>query len=194
MATQLVRYLFTVDEYYKMAEVGIFHEDDRVELLEGEIVNMAAIGSRHAAGVDRLTRAFSRRLEGRAPSPGLYIVRVQNPVRLGERSEPQPDLALLRPRPDFYSNAHPTPGDVLLLVEVSQTSEEYDREIKMPLYARYGIVEVWLVDLSAEIIEIYRSPSPDGYADVRRVGRGESLSVQALPDVVLEVNEVLGAQ
>ena len=187
MATQIARYLFTVDEYYKMAEAGIFHEDDRIELLEGEIVNMAAIGSRHAASVARFTQAFVVRLAGRA------IVWVQNPVRLGERSEPQPDLALLIPRPDFYANAHPTPGDVLLLVEVAQTSEEYDRGIKMPLYARYGIVEVWLVDLSAEAIEVYRSPGPDGYADVRRVGRGESLSVQALPDVALEVNEVLGS-
>ncbi len=187
MATQLARYLFTVDEYYKMAEAGIFHEDDRIELLEGEIVNMAAIGSRHAASVARFTHAFVERLDGRV------VVWVQNPVRLGERSEPQPDLALLTPRADFYANAHPTPGDVLLLVEVSQTSEEYDREIKIPLYARYGIVEVWLVDLSAEAIEIYGSPGPDGYIDVRKVGRGESLSVQAIPDVALEVNEVLGS-
>src|SRR5262245_37141744 len=116
MAVQVSRRLFTVDEYYQMAQAGILHEDDRVELIEGEIIETAAIGSRHAACVDRLNQLFSGRVAGRA------IVRVQNPIRLSQRSEPQPDLALLRPRADFYATGHPGPQDVLLVVEVADTS------------------------------------------------------------------------
>ncbi len=187
MPVQLVKRLFTVEEYYQMAEVGILHEDDRIELIEGEIVEMAPISSRHQAQVDRLNRVFSESL-GRQ----RVVIRVQGPVRLGERSEPQPDLALLRPRPDFYADAHPRPEDTLLVVEVAYTSEDYDREIKLPLYARYGIPEVWLTVLAEEVIEVHRKPTPEGYQEVRRVGRGESLSIQAFPDVVLAADEVLG--
>ncbi len=133
MAAQLLRRRFTVHEYHQMGQAGILGEDDRLELLEGEIVEMAPIGSRHQAVVDRLTRLFSNRLGDAA------VVRVQGPVRLGEETEPQPDLLLLAPRADFYASAHPGPDDVLLLVEVSDSSTEYDREMKLPLYARYGI-------------------------------------------------------
>ena len=124
-----------------MGQAGILGEDDRLELLEGEIVEMAPIGSRHQSVVDRLTRLFSNRVGDAA------VVRVQGPVRLGDDSEPQPDLLLLRRRADFYATAHPGPEDVLLLVEVPDTSTEYDREVKLPLYARHGIAEVWLVGL-----------------------------------------------
>ena len=186
MTIHVVRHLFTVDEYYKMAQAGILHEDDRVELLEGEIVEMAPIGSRHAACVKRLNHIFSQSLGGRA------IIGVQDPARLSERSEPQPDLTLLRPRPDFYSASHPGPEDVLLLIEVADTTEDYDREIKMPLYALSGIAEVWLVALVSGVIEVYRDPSPDGYREVQRVQREQHISVQAFPDVILVLDEVLG--
>lgn len=136
MSVQLLRRSFTVEEYHRMAEAGILREDDRVELLEGEIVEMTPIGSRHAACVDRLNQLGVRGVGPRA------IVRVQSPVRLGERSEPQPDLTLLRARPDFYAHAHPGPADVLLIIEVAEASADADRTVKMPLYARAAIPEV----------------------------------------------------
>jgi hypothetical protein len=186
MPVQVLRRSFTVEEYHRMVQAGILGEDDRVELLEGEIVEMAPIGSRHASCVDRLTHLLVRQLAEKA------IIRVQNPVRLGERSEPQPDLALLRPRPDFYAKAHPGPGDILLLVEVAEATIGVDREVKLPLFARAGVPEVWLVDLSGECIEVYRKPTPQGYQEVRQVRRGERVAPQAFPDLGLAGEEILG--
>ena len=185
MPVQQLTRRFTVEEYYRMAQAGILSEDDRVELIEGAIVEMAAIGSRHAACVGRLTVLSSTAQTG-------GIVWVQNPIRLGEHSVPQPDLALLRLRPDFYASAHPGPGDVFLLVEVSETSADSDREVKVPIYARAGIPEVWLVDLEGEVIEVYRQPSAEGYRDARQVRRGEALSPEAFPDLTLAADEILG--
>lgn len=177
---------FTVDEYYKLAEVGILSEDDRVELIEGEIVVKSPISSRHAACVDRLTQLLVQRAGDRA------IVSVQNPVRLGEHSEPEPDLALLAPRPDFYSTAHPRPEDVLLLVEVAETSLQYDRDVKLPLYAQHEIREVWLVDLGDDQIEVYRQPAEGGYTSVRTVKEGECLALEALHlELELAAEEIL---
>jgi Uma2 family endonuclease len=186
MAVQLLKRLFTVEEYHRMAEAGILSEDDRVELLEGEITAMAPIGSRHQACVDRLTELFSAQVQRRA------VVRVQGPIRLGERSEPQPDLALLRPRADFYAEAHPGSEDVLLVVEVAETSAAYDREVKVPLYARFGVPEVWLVDLAGEQLEVFRQPSPQGYQDLRTLRRGEAVAPLLLPDLSLAVDALLG--
>jgi Uma2 family endonuclease len=183
---QAQRRLFTVDEYYKMAEAGILGEDDRVELVEGEIVQMPPIGSPHGGTVAFLTSFFGSRLGGRA------IVNPQNPVRLADYSEPQPDIALLRPRPDFYRASHPSPGDVSLVVEVGDSTIAYDRQVKVLLYARAGIPEVWLVDLQAERVEVYRQPAAQGYVDIRILGRGGSLSPAAFPDVTVRVDEVLG--
>ena len=186
MTVQLVRHRFTVDEYHRMSEAGIFAEDDRVELIDGEIVEMTPIGVRHAACVRRLNRLFSGRLGERA------IVDVQNPIRVREQSEPQPDVALLRPRPDLYAPSHPGPGDILLLVEVAETSAHLERAVKVPLYARAGIQEVWLVDLAGEVIEVYRRPLPERYQELQRVGRGQQLSSQAFPDLSLAVDDILG--
>jgi len=186
MAVQLLRRRFTADEYQRMGQVGILSEDDRLELLEGEIVEMAPIGSRHQATVDRLNKLFSSRAADEA------MVRVQGPVRLGEDSEPQPDLILLRRRSDFYAAAHPGPDDVLLLVEVSDSSIEYDREVKVPLYARHGIVEVWLVGLEAGVVEVYRGPTAQGYQEVSEIQRGQRLSSEAFPQLELTVDEILG--
>jgi Uma2 family endonuclease len=186
MAVQLARRLFTVEEFHRMGKAGVFSEDDRVELLDREIVQMTPIGSRHAGVVNRLNRLFSQLVGDRA------VVSVQNPVRLGEHSEPQPDLTLLRPRQDLYAHAHPGPADVLLLIEVAETSADTDREAKLPLYARSGVVEVWLVDLSTELVEVYRKPAPHGYQESRTVGRGQHLAPQALPDLDLSVDAVLG--
>ena len=185
MVVSLLRRRFDVEDYHRMAEAGILGEDDRVELIEGEIIEMAAIGSRHAACVDRLTRLLACPVQERA------IVRVQNPIRLGEHSEPEPDVTLLRPQPDFYASAHPTPPDVLLVVEVADTSMEYDREIKIPLYARAGVPEVWLVDLTGNVVELFSGPSGDAYRDVRRVAAGQTISPAALTDLTIPVDQVL---
>ena len=186
MAAQLLRRRFTVHEYHQMGQAGILGEDDRLELLDGEIVEMAPIGSRHQAVVDRLTRLFSNRLGDAA------VVRVQGPVRLGEGTEPQPDLILLAPRADFYASAHPGPDDVLLLVEVSDSSTEYDREMKLPLYARYGITEVWLVDLGAGTIEVHRGPTAQCYQEVSQAGRDQRVSPATFPQMELAVADIIG--
>lgn len=169
-----------------MAQAGILTEEDRVELLEGEILAMSPIGSRHAACVKRLIRLFDRSVGDRA------IVAAQDPIQLAEHSEPQPDLVVLKPRADFYSQAHPGPSDILLLIEVSETSADTDRDVKLPLYARSGILEVWLVTLADERVEIYRQPSPGGYRECVTVRRGDHLSPQALPSVDLAVDGILG--
>jgi Uma2 family endonuclease len=167
MALQVARRRFTVGEYYRMADVGILNEDDRVELVDGEIVEMPPIGPGHGGCVNCLVWLFGQSLAGAA------IVRVQNPIHLDEHNEPQPDVALLRPRTDFYRTRHPEPGDVLLIVEVADTSAAFDRRVKLPLYARFGIPEVWLVDLGKATIRVQRDPSPAGYRTARTVRRGE---------------------
>ena len=178
---------FTVAEYHRMGETGILDEDDRVELLAGEIVEMTPIGPRHASVVDRTTRLFSRVVGDGA------VVRVQSPIDLGvSDSAPQPDVVLLKPRADFYVTAHPAPEAVLLLVELMDASAERDRRLKLPLYARAAIREVWLVDLGAERIEVYRQPEPDGYRQTRLLRRGESTTIAALPDLAIRVDEILG--
>ena len=187
MALQLTRRQFTASEYHQMAEAGILSEDDRVELIDGEIVEMAPIGSRHMICVNRLTWLFSQRFAGAA------IVSIQNPVRLDDRTEPQPDVVLLRPRPDFYAAVGiPRPEDVILLVEVADTTVEADRCVKMPLYARSGIREAWLVDVEQEVITAYREPGPNGYGGSQTVGRGESLAPLAFPDQQIAATDILG--
>ena len=182
----IARKLFNVAEYYRMAEAGILHEDDRVELIEGEIVEMSPIGRRHQACVDRLDRLFNR-----ACGPEVQV-RTQGPIRLNDLSEPEPDLTLLKLRADFYASGHPGPQDVLLVVEVSETSGVYDRDVKVPLYARTGIPEVWLVRLMDDAIRVHRHPEKGVYQEVHEIRRGDTLSPQALPDIRLPVDDILG--
>jgi len=186
MRGQAARRLFTTEEYHRMAAAGILSEGDRVELLDGEIVRMSPIGSRHAACVDRLTDLFTQRLGHKA------IVRVQNPIVLGRRSEPQPDLTLLERRLDYYAARHPGPAEVLLVVEVVDSSREYDRGLKLPLYARFGIREVWLIDLQREAVEAYRQPGLRGYRDTSTLGRGHRLAPATFPRTRLATDELLG--
>ena len=169
-----------------MVRAGILKEDDRVELVEGEIIEMTPIGPRHATCVDRLTR----RLIGLLGD--LAVVRVQGPVRLGPYSEPQPDTALLRPPVTRYQDRHPDPADIFLVVEVADTTVEDDRAQKIPLYARAGIPETWLVNLPGEAVEVYRDPAPDGYRQILAVRRGQPLAPLAFPDVTLTADEILG--
>ena len=177
---------FSVAEYRRMVHAGILKEDDRVELIEGEIVEMVPIGPRHAVCVDRLSQALQRRLADRA------IVRTQGPVSLGPYSEPQPDLALFRPPLARYAESHPGPDDLFLVIEVAESSVEEDRARKMPMYARAGVREAWLVDLPAQAVEAYRTPTPNGYASVRKFGRGQALTPEAFPDLRLPVDDIIG--
>ena len=176
---------FTVDEYYAMADAGILTEDDRVELIEGEIIQMASIGSRHAACVNRLTRLL---VDGAGDAA---VVTVQNPVRLSDLTEPQPDFALVQPRPDFYADAHPRPEDVLLIVEVALTTLGYDRDIKLPLYARARVPEVWIVDLEGDAVEVYREASEGEFHDATRAGRNDVLHPVAFPAITVPVAQIL---
>lgn len=169
-----------------MAETGILSEDDRVELIEGEIIEMSPIGSRHAACVRRLDALFNQRLGGAAQ------VSAQNPVLIDEYSQPEPDVALLKPRDDFYSEAHPGASDVLLIVEVADTSVEYDRQVKAPLYARASIGEMWLVNLQADVLEVYTRPENGAYRDERHLAKGDSVSLTAIPGLTIAVEEILG--
>ena len=180
-----LRRLFTRSEYHTMLEAGILHEDDRVELIEGEIWEMSPIGSKHAACVDRLTMILAASLQGKA------IVRVQSPIGLNDLSEPQPDVSVLRFRSDFYSKDHPTPGDVVLLIEVADTTVARDRG-KFGLCARHGIPEAWLVNLQEDVLEIHRLPAPQGYTRIRHFRRGQTVSPQAFPDLKIKVDEILG--
>jgi Uma2 family endonuclease len=177
-------YLLTVDDYHKMAEAGILGEDDRVELIDGELIEMAPIGSNHAGEVMRLNMLLSAAVAGRA------IVSPQNPVRLGAHSEPQPDITVLRFRDDFYRASHPQPEDVLVLIEVADTTVHYDREVKIPLYARHGIPEVWLIDLQQERVEIYLQPSSDGYRQILRPAKNERIALSLLPDVSILITDL----
>lgn len=186
MSIQLLRRRFTLEEYHQMAEAGILTENDRVELLDGEIVEMSPIGRRHAACVRRLIGLFSQQVGERA------IVDAQNPVKLSDRSQPQPDIVLLQPREDFYEAGHPQHQDILLLVEVADTTAEFDREVKIPLYASSRIAEVWLVDINGQCLEIYREPGSNGYQNVQKLPRGQSIFIQAFPDINLTVDEILG--
>jgi Uma2 family endonuclease len=179
-----IRRRFTVEEYHRMAEAGILREDDRVELIGGEIVEMSPIGGRHAACVREINHLLGRQLGDE------LRVDVQSPVRLSEDEEPQPDLAVIRTR--AYAGSLPIPEDVLLLIEVADTSLAYDRNVKLPLYARFRIPEVWLVDLNGGIIERHTEPSEAGYRLLRRAGRGESLESAVLPVLVIPVDAALG--
>lgn len=186
MSVQIERRWFNVDEYYRMIDAGILSEDDRVELIEGEVIKMSPIGKFHAACVKRLNELFVF-LVGRTAT-----ISVQDPIRLNDFSEPQPDIALLKRRDDFYSSGHPTPEDVLLVVEVADSSVQYDRTIKMPLYARSGIPEVWLVDVARDLVEVYARPVNGRYQDFREVRRGETLTLSSLPNLVISVDDILG--
>jgi len=185
MPVQAPRRLFTVDEFYQIGEAGIFDEDDRVELLAGIIVQMTPIGSRHAACVDRLNHLLSRELGEH------FLVRIQGPVRLDDYSEPQPDVAVLKARADFYSGAHPTGKDVVLVIEVGDSSVDSDRSEKIPLYAQSGIPEVWIVDLVASRVDVHRAPTNAGYREHETVANDGTLRPRGLAPLELRVNQII---
>ncbi len=186
MPVALDKHRFSVDAYYDMARTGILRQDDRVELIDGEIVDMPPIGPEHAGSVRDLDELFASRFNDVAQ------VSVQSPIRLDPYNEPQPDLALLRRRPDSYRSGHPRPGDVVLLIEVADSTLATDRAVKMPLYAGFGIAETWIVDLRHDVVLIHREPSPGGYRVTRTAQRGEQVAPIAFPDREIAVDDLLG--
>ena len=186
MSVQIARRHFNIIEYYRMTEAGILSQGDRVELIDGEVIEMSPINSRHAACVDRLNKLLNRLVEQDV------IVRVQDPIILDDYSEPQPDLSLLRPRHDFYAEGHPTPADVLLVVEVADSSTQVEREIKLPLYAQAMLPEVWLISLPDDTIERYSQPADGAYQLAQTLKRGEVLISTIILNLNLDVAAILG--
>lgn len=176
----------TVDFYLQMLEQGILQEDDRVELLNGELFDMSPVGSSHAAVVKRLNQLFAGVTEGK------FIVSVQDPIRLNHYNMPEPDIALLRPREDFYADAHPGPDDIMLIVEVSDTSLAYDTDRKLPAYGAAGIAEVWIINLNDRCIDRHVTPTSHGYRLRERLVPGDRFAAQCLPDASLAVSDILG--
>jgi Uma2 family endonuclease len=176
---------FNVKEYYRMAETGVLRPDARVELLNGEIIDMSPVGPFHSSVTNYLIEIFT------AASKGRWMTSAQNPVRLDDYSEPQLDLVLLKPSPDFYRKRHPQPEDVYLLVEVSERSLATDREEKLPAYGRAGIAEVWIVNLTDQTIEVYHEPHFNGYGAKTLLRSGDQARSQAFSDVGVNVSELL---
>ena len=178
------KFMLTTQQYHLMHEAGVFPQGDRLELINGEIKTMSPIGRKHVACIIRLVKLFEKKLGDR------FMISAQNSVRLNNHSEPQPDIAILKWRDDFYIEALPTPDDILLIIEVADSTIAYDREIKAPLYAAAGIPEMWLFDVNKKAIEGYSQPSANGYKLIRRYDESDTLSMLAFPDVTFNWNEL----
>ena len=176
---------FTVVEYYRMAEVGILAPEERVQLIEGEIIVMPPIGPGHASSVALSIHAFSR------PAGDQFLVQVQNPLRLADGSEPEPDVMLLRPRADYYATAHPTPADTFVVLEVSDSTLDYDRRHKAPIYGRAGVAQTLVLNLPEDCIENFTEPGPEGYGRHTIHRRGDKIQLVALPHLELAVADLL---
>ncbi len=186
MSVQTTNKTVTVNEFYRLAEMGVYSHTDRVELIEGEIVEMSPIGSNHAGCVDYLNGILSRHLGSKA------IIRGQNPIRFDSLSEPLPDIVVLKYREDYYRSKHPEAKDALLIIEVADSSLDHDRNRKVPLYAQNGIEEVWIVNLLAREIEVYRHPEGERYKEIKQYHAGQTISPMAFPEVCLSVEEIIG--
>jgi Uma2 family endonuclease len=186
MPVAVSRRRFSADDYQRMGQAGILRAEDRVELIDGEILAMTPIGPRHCASVDRANRVFVIKAGESA------IVRVRGSVHLDFYTEPQPDLVLLRPRPDFYESQHPGPADILLVIEVADSSIDYDRDVKSRIYARSEVQEYWLVDLNGKVLCCYSVPVDGSYRDFREYQRGESVAPRLLQGCLVAVDELIG--
>lgn len=186
MSVEIVRHAFSVHDFARMRESGILTEDDRVELIDGEVRAMSPIGPLHAAVVRRLVKRLTVLVGDQA------IISPQNPVQLNEYTEPQPDIAVLRPRDDNYARAHPQANDVLLIIEVSDTSAGYDRTEKLPRYAAAQIGETWIVDVGQQVVEQYTHPVRGQYAHMHKNFPGEVVTSLTVPAIVLDVSDIFG--
>jgi Uma2 family endonuclease len=185
MPEAIIKKRFTADEYQRMGETGILGPEDRVELIDGEVLTMTPIGPRHSACVSRATHAFVKAVGDDA------IVLPQGSVRLDRYNEPEPDLALLRPRADFYASRHAGPDDILLVIEIAASSIAYDRDLKARIYAEAGVVEYWIADLNDNVVLRYSSPERGRYARVERCHRGQSIAPILLPTCAIDVDVLL---
>ena len=177
----------SAQDYHHMAESGILRPDERVELLEGQIIKMAAKGTAHSAAVSRSEHLLRERLGSRV------LLRFQDPIRLNDYSEPEPDVAVVRPDPRYYEDHHPTPTEIFLLIEVADTSLKFDCETKAPAYARSGIVEYWVLDVNDRKLHVYRSPSANGYQSETILAEALTIEPLAFPECVIAVKELLGS-
>ncbi len=175
------KYRFNVEQYYKMAELGILDMEQRTELIAGEIIEMSPIGTKHAICVSNLSELLTLK------TIQFAHVRQQNPVHLSDRSEPQPDIALVKRPSSLYVDSHPQPADIFLLVEVSDSTLKYDRETKIPLYTSVGIPEVWIVNIEGQVVEVYRLPNGEGYQEMRSYGRSETILLFAVAIAVDQI-------
>ncbi len=181
---QPVRLRFSVDEYYKMIELGMLKNYEKAEIIDGELIKKMTIGDRHALIVDLLTNFFIKNVSDE------IRVRIQNPLRISDFDEPEPDI-VLSDLTKYDGTRHPRPAEVILVIEVSDTTLKYDRDIKLPLYAEAGILEVWIINLKKDIIEVHQKPFNDIYQTVKIYNSGESVKSEVLPDLNLEVDKIL---
>jgi Uma2 family endonuclease len=186
MSTEVIKKRFTVDEYYRMAEAGILRPEDRVELIDGEIIQMSPIGQRHAARVNRANSLFIKAFGDKA------VVSPQNPVQLSDWTEPQPDIVVLKARSDFYESKKPTPRDVLFLMEISDTTLRYDMKIKLPYFAAALIPEVWIQDINGDSLHIFREPQESTYATSMQLTRGDLVHPLAFPEIRFLIDDLFG--
>ena len=182
----ITRKRFTVDEYHRMSDIGLFPEDKRFELIRGEILEMPGAKPPHSGRVNRLTHLFTSRLGD------TIVLSVQNPSSIDDYSEPVPDVSLLKPRMDFYTKNHPLPEDVLLVIEISHTTLRFDTRIKAPLYAEAGIPEYWILNIPQNVLEVRTEPVNGRYSRVETLKPGEAVSPRSFPGVTFRVEEILG--
>jgi Uma2 family endonuclease len=186
MAAEVTKKLFTVNDYYSMAEAGIIGPDERVELVEGEIIQMSPIGHRHGVRVVRASTMFFEAFGRKA------VISTQGTLRLNKRTEFEPDLVVFKPRADFYASGRAKPADVLLVVEMADSSLSSDRKIKIPLYAASGIPEVWIQDIENDLLLVYRDPREENYATSLELQRNESVSPNAFPEIRFSIDDLFG--
>ncbi len=186
MTVAIGKRVFSVTEYHQMVEAGILTENDKIELINGEIITMSPVGSIHAGCVNRLSALLSTMLQKQA------IVSIQNPIQADDYSEPEPDLAMLKPRSDFYSESHPQPADVLIVIEVSDSTLDFDKEVKLPLYAKAGISEAWIINLPEKTVEIYTTPQTGIYRKLELFKADERLVTSAFSQLSITADQVLG--
>ena len=185
-AETIARKLFTVDEYHRMWDAGIFPEDKRFELIRGDILEMPGAKPPHSGRVNRLTHLFTSRLGD------SIVLSVQNPSSIDDYSEPVPDVSLLKPRADFYMEAHPAPEDVLLLIEISHTTLRFDTKVRAPLYAEAGIREYWILNIPKNVLEVRSDPVGGQYTRHEVLKHGQTVTPRAFPEVSFRVEEILG--
>ncbi|AFZ47419.1 protein of unknown function DUF820 [Cyanobacterium stanieri PCC 7202] len=181
----LPRKKFDLEEYHQIVASGVLRENYSIELINGEIFEMSPVGFRHAACVNKLNQLLNLQLGNKV------IISVQNPIKLNNNSEPQPDLVLLKPRDDFYATQHPTPADIFLLIEVADSSIDYDRTFKIPIYAENKIQEVWLIDLNQNLLEVYQNPQTNYYQNITKLSSKDSLTLTQPEALTISLDQVL---